>query len=341
MLLGALVGAGVELDAISAQLDRLGLDIVLRADTAQRGGLAATRVHVEVADSATPRHLADIVAMFDVLDDDVRDRAAAVFTRLALAEAAVHGTTIDEVHFHEVGALDSIADIVGVRVGFVELGLDRLHCSTLSLGSGQVSGAHGPIPIPGPAVLALLTDVAPVQSGRQPFEATTPTGAALLAEWVDNWGPMPPMTPGAVGVGAGATDSDVVMNATRLVLAASAPPMAGRDTVVELVANVDDLDPRAWPIAIDAALAAGALDAWVTPIVMKKGRPAHTFTAMCAPANRSEVSAAIFANTSTIGVREREVERTVLDRHDVEVDVEGQRIRVKVCLLYTSPSPRD
>lgn len=327
MLLGALVGAGVDLDVISEQVDRLGLGIALRTEAVQRGGCAATRVHVEVADTVTTRHLVDIVAMFDVLDAEVRNRSTAVFERLARAEAAVHGTTVDEVHFHEVGALDSIADIVGVCTGFVQLGLDRLHCSTLSLGSGQTSGAHGPIPIPGPAVLALLTDVAPAQSGRQTFEATTPTGAALLAEWVDVWGPMPAMAPAAVGVGAGATESDVVMNATRLVLSQVS---AGRDVVIELVANVDDLDPRLWPVAIDAALAAGALDAWVTPIIMKKGRPAHSFSAMCAPADRDAVSASMFANTSTIGLREREVERTVLDRHDIEVDVDGQRIRVKI-----------
>ncbi len=313
------------------RIDRLGLDIALRAEPVVRGGLGATKVHVDVAQTDTVRHLPQIVELLATLDEPTRGRSIAVFERLATAEAAVHRTSIDEVHFHEVGALDSIADVVGVCAGFVELGLDAVHCSTLSLGSGTTRGAHGPIPVPAPAVLAVLDGIGRVTAGPAPYESTTPTGAALLAEWVDVWGPLPPMRSHAVGMGAGTTDTDAVANVCRLVL--GEPPArtpAAADAVVQIDTNVDDLDPRIWPEAIAAVLAAGALDAWVTPIVMKKGRPAHTFSALCDGSLVDDVVDAIFAETSTIGVRRHVVERDVLDRRETTVEVDGHVIRVKV-----------
>ena len=218
MLLGALVGAGVPLEVPAAPIDALDLGVTLSVEQVQRASLDAIRIHVDVPEATVVRHLPDILAMFAPLEPDVRAIATAVFERLAEAEARVHGTSIDQVHFHEVGALDSIADIVGTAAGIVHLGLDRIHCSTLSLGSGSTRGAHGPMPIPAPAVLELLTGVAPTQAGPAPFESTTPTGAAVLATIVDEWSPMPPMTVTAVGKGAGGRDSDQVANLLRLVL---------------------------------------------------------------------------------------------------------------------------
>lgn len=222
MLLGALVDVGVPLDVVSAPIDALGLGIRLRTEPVTRAGIGALRVHVDVPESRTLRHLPEIVDLLASTDPPVRDAARAVFTHLADAEASVHRVEPDRVHFHEVGALDSIADIVGVCAGFVHLraasGLTRVHASTLSLGSGRARSAHGPLPVPVPAVVELLTGIAPVAAGPAPFESTTPTGAALLAEWVDTWGAMPAMTIESTGAGAGGRDSDELCNALRVVL---------------------------------------------------------------------------------------------------------------------------
>jgi uncharacterized protein (TIGR00299 family) protein len=327
MLLGALADVGVELAVLQGAIDRLDLDIVLRRADVERCGLGATKIDVDVPSTDAVRHLSDVVELLSRLDPSVRDRAVGVFERLARAEARVHRSTVDEVHFHEVGALDSIADVVGVCAGLVELGLDVLHCSTLSLGTGTTRGAHGPIPVPAPAVLAVLDGIGRVAAGQAPYESTTPTGAALLAEWVDAWGPLPEMTAHAIGMGAGTKDTDVVANVCRIVLG---DPLAERGGIVQIDTNIDDMDPRVWPEAITAVLDAGAVDAWVTPIVMKKGRPAHTFSALCPASLVDAVSDAVFANTSTIGMRRHTVEREVLKRSETTIDVDGQVVRVKM-----------
>jgi len=211
MMLGALVGAGVPLTVLQTSLDPFDLGISLRVEDVQRGGLGATKVHVDVPETRTMRHLPEI-------DPSVRQSASAVFQRLAEAEASVHQTSIDEVHFHEVGALDSIADVVASCAGIQHLNLEAIYCSTLSLGNGNTRGAHGPIPVPVPAVLQIMKGVTAVQAGPAPFESTTPTGAALLAELVDVWGPMPPMTIDTIGMGAGTKDSTEVANVLRVVL---------------------------------------------------------------------------------------------------------------------------
>ncbi len=329
MLLGALVGAGVPLGVLRASVEPLDLDIALRAEQVIRAGLGATKIHVDVPETAVARRLPDVLALLSGLAPPVRDSATAVFERLAAAEATVHRTPIDEVHFHEVGALDSIADVVAACAGFAHLGLSELHCSTLSLGNGQTRGAHGPLPVPAPAVLELLSGVGPVRSGPAPFESATPTGAALLATLVTAWGPMPPMTIAGVGVGAGSKDPDELANVLRLVTGDRAAT-TGTEPAVQIDANIDDLDPRIWPTAIARALDAGAHDAWVTPISMKKGRPAHTFSVLCAPADAATIRAVVFAQTSTIGVREHAVARHTLARAESTVTVDGETIRVKV-----------
>ncbi|HAY69203.1 MAG TPA: hypothetical protein DCY82_13125 [Acidimicrobiaceae bacterium] len=224
MMLGALVGAGVPLTVLQTSLDPFDLGISLRVEDVQRGGLGATKVHVDVPETRTMRHLPEILALFESLDPSVRQSASAVFQRLAEAEASVHQTSIDEVHFHEVGALDSIADVVASCAGIQHLNLEAIYCSTLSLGNGNTRGAHGPIPVPVPAVLQIMKGVTAVQAGPAPFESTTPTGAALLAELVDVWGPMPPMTIDTIGMGAGTKDSTEVANVLRVVL--GQPPLS-------------------------------------------------------------------------------------------------------------------
>ncbi|MEM7093069.1 MAG: LarC family nickel insertion protein [Actinomycetota bacterium] len=218
MLLGAVHGAGVPLEALQEPLDLLDLGIVLRRADVERGGIGAIKVDADVPETRTLRHLPEILRLFEALPASVAERAGQAFERLARAEAAVHRTSIDEVHFHEVGALDSIADVVGACAGLEHLALDEIHCSTLSLGSGHARGAHGPLPVPVPAVLELTRGGVPVQAGPAPYESTTPTGAAVLVTSVEQWGSMPPMTIEAIGMGAGSKDTDVVANVLRLVV---------------------------------------------------------------------------------------------------------------------------
>jgi uncharacterized protein (TIGR00299 family) protein len=235
------------------------------------------------------------------------------------------------VHFHEVGALDCIADVVGVVAGAGHLGAERMLCSTLSLGSGQSRTEHGVIPVPVPAVLELLAGVASARAGRARFESTTPTGAALLVTLIEEWGPMPELTIGSVGMGAGTRDAAEVANVLRVVVgeAAVSQTIGVVTTELQIEANVDDLDPRVWPSAIAAVLAAGASDAWVTPITMKKGRPAFTLGVLCTIDRAVEVRDEVFRQTSTIGLREFAVTKRALAREEGAVEIDGHRIRVK------------
>ena len=331
MLLGALVGAGVPLATIDAAVQAIAPEpIRLAAEAVTRSGLAATRVRVEVAESTTHRGLGDVHALLAAapLDDRVRERAGAAFERLATAEAAVHGTTTDQVHFHEVGALDAIADVVGVCAGLVHLGLDALTCSTMAVGGGSVEAAHGRLPVPPPAVAELLRGV-PSVGGPVDRELCTPTGAALVTTWATGYGPQPAMRVHAIGVGAGGRDLPGHPNVLRLLVGEDVDAGAPH-TQLLLEANVDDLDPRLWPAVLDRLLGAGAADAWLTPILMKKGRPAHTLSVLTDAAQRAAILDVVFAETTTIGLRERTVGKVALDREVRTVDVEGQPIRVKV-----------
>ncbi len=300
-----------------------------------RNGFAATRVHVEVADSSTHRTWRDIEALLGAagLADPVRARAHATFERLAVAEAAVHGTSPADVDFHEVGALDAIADVVGVCAGLEHLGLDALVVSAVAVGSGRVRGAHGEMPVPPPAVVELLRDV-PSYAGPGERELCTPTGAALLTSQATGYGPQPAMTVRSVGVGAGGRDPGTHANVLRLLLGdpAAAPTTGSATGLLVLEANVDDLDPRLWPNVIAALLAAGASDAWLTPIVMKKGRPAHTLSALVTADGADAVRTEIFRQTSTIGLREITVGKTALERRMRTVRVDGHDIAVKLAL---------
>jgi uncharacterized protein (TIGR00299 family) protein len=297
-----------------------------------RHGLGATRVHVHTPDSATHRTWADVRALLGEADlaPAVREGALAVFERLAVAEGRVHRVEPDVVHFHEVGALDALADVVGVVAALEHLGLQRLTASPVTLGSGSARGAHGVVPIPGPAVLELLAGV-PVQAGPVALEMCTPTGAALLAAHVTEWTALPPMRVQRVGVGAGGRDPEELPNVVRLVLGEPAH-QAGAASPVVLETNVDDLDPRLWPAVLDALFAAGASDAWLTPILMKKGRPAHTLSVLCAPDAVARVQAEVFAATSTIGLRIVPVGKVALERATSSVEVLGGRVGVKVAV---------
>jgi uncharacterized protein (TIGR00299 family) protein len=335
MLLGALLGAGVPVEVVSAAVASVAPEhVAIGPETVTRNGFAATRCHVKVADSTTHRTWRDVRALLEDarLDEDVRARALATFERLAVAEATVHGTEPDQVHFHEVGALDAIADVVGACAGLAHLALDELVVSPVAVGSGTVRGAHGVLPVPPPAVVELLRGV-PSYAGPGASELCTPTGAAVLTAAATSYGPQPGMSVRRVGVGAGGRDPDTHANVLRLLVGEPLRPGAhGTTGPMLLEANVDDLDPRLWPLVIAALLDAGASDAWLTPIVMKKGRPAHTLTALVAADRADVVRTEIFRQTSTIGLRETTLAKTALDRAMRTVLVGGHEVRVKLAL---------
>ncbi len=344
MLLAALLDAGADeallVEAVAAVAPE---PVSLRSEQVRRGGLAARRTYVEVADSATHRGLGEVLSLIDAadLDEVVAGHAREVFTLLARAEAGVHGISPDAVSFHEIGALDAIADIVGVCAGFVALGLDAVHCGPVTVGSGRVSTRHGWLSVPAPAVAALLRGV-PTAAGPVAAEMCTPTGAALLRHWVTDWGPQPLMAVQAVGTGAGSRDFPDHPNVVRLFVGTPAhvsstrPPdrQAGQravtDTAVVYETNVDDLDPRLWPLVLQRLLDAGASDAWLVPIVMKKGRPAHTLSVLTRPDRAAAVRETIFTETSAIGLRELLVGKHALDRDFGSVQIQGQPISIKI-----------
>lgn len=360
MLLGALVGAGVPVDVLQAAISAIAPEpITLRVERVSRNGFAATRCHVEIADSVQHRSWRDIRTLLLTADlpDDVRDLSVRVFERLALAEAAVHGGDPLDVSFHEVGALDAIADVVGVSAGFVHLGscaphrpMDRSQAhnpeaaamavvvSPVAVGSGSIHGAHGTLPVPPPAVAELLRGVpsyaGPV--GAPATELCTPTGAAILTTLATSWGPQPAMTTQVIGVGAGSRDPAGHANVLRMLVSTGSTEGDGSTDgdgatpPLLIESNIDDLDPRVWPAVIAALLSAGASDAWLTPILMKKGRPAHTLSVLVAADKAAGVRAAIFRETSTIGLREQPLGKHSLDREMVTVEVDGQVIAVKL-----------
>jgi uncharacterized protein (TIGR00299 family) protein len=342
MLLGALLDAGADLNAVCAALDRLATEpIKLRAEQVRRHGLRATRVVVDVAPSAVLRGPAEIECLLTSADLPPGAEAVAreVFERLARAEARVHGVEVSEVHFHEVGALDSLADVVGCAVALDSLGLlsadARRQVSTVALGAGTARTEHGRIPVPVPATLELLTTAgAPVSAGPADRELCTPTGAALLVALATGWGDLPELSPRATGSGAGTADPPDRPNLLRVVIGdAVADPSSAHhwreDDLRVVEATVDDLDPRLWPGVLDDLVAAGAADAWLTPVLMRKGRPGYVVTALTAPSSLDAVFRALTVTTTTLGARVHGVERRALPRDSVAVDVDGQIVHVK------------
>ena len=336
MLLGACLDAGAELAVVRAAIDRLDLPerIEVTGEPTQRAGIGATRAIVSTAESRHRRTLPEVLALLEGLDPAVREPAAEVFRHLAEAEGTVHRVPAEEVHFHEVGALDSIADVVGVVAALGSLDLDRLVCSPIALGGGRARTEHGPIPVPGPAVVELLrAHDAPGFGGPVDFELATPTGVALMVTLADGFGPLPELRPELVGVGAGTAEPEGHANLTRLVVGRPVAMGAAAVREVVLEANVDDLDPRLWPGVLSALMDAGASDAWLTPILMKKGRPAHTLSVLGRPEVVAELERVVLAHTTTIGLRRHAVDKVALPRETVEVEVYGEQVRVKLARL--------
>ena len=271
-------------------------------------------------------------------------RAKALFQRLGAAEAAIHGTTLDKVHLHEVGALDSIIDIVGAVYAIESLGVERIVASPLNVGSGTVRSAHGLYPVPAPATMRLLTG-APIYSGHQQAEMVTPTGALLVSAYATEFGAIPPMTVSAVGYGAGSRDFADTPNVLR-VLIGDADAKAPSTSVVVIEADIDDMNPQIFGVVMDRLQAEGALDVFYTAIQMKKNRPGTLLTVVAPPETRERLTAIIFRETTTIGVRYREMSRECLDREEVTVTTPLGPVRVKVArrdgrVLNASPEFED
>jgi uncharacterized protein (TIGR00299 family) protein len=344
MTLGALIDLGVPEEAVRAELAKLPVrNYTLARERVKRGALFGTKIHVHVEghdaafdhhhdhhgrDTHAHTHYRDIKAMLQQhLTGDVRARALAIFDRIAVVEARLHGVTVEEVAFHEVGAVDSIVDIVGAAAALAWLQPSRISSRRVPLGGGSVDTAHGRLPVPAPATLELLAG-AEVEAGGD-SELTTPTGAGILAASVGAWGPLPPMRVIAIGWGAG--DRELADRPNLLRVVAGEPrAQANEEDMALIEANIDDMNPELCEPLLEALFAAGAVDAWFTPIVMKKSRPALTVGALCSAAARAQVAAALLSESTTIGVRFSSVSRTVLPRRFVEVDTPWGVVPVKV-----------
>ena len=336
MLLGALASLGA-VDPTGLP-DRLGVDADVAVTEVSRAGLAATAVSVVPAEDQPPRHLGDILGLLADADlpEPVRVAAGAVFQRLATVEAALHQATADTVHFHEVGGVDAVIDVAGACLGLHALRLDRLVVSPIALGGGTARSAHGRLPVPGagrPRAARRNRPVVVRRAGRG-RAGDADRDRAVVAEHATTSGPMPELTVERIGSGAGGRDLGDHPNLLRLVVGTEViDESAGSAAAAEwltVAANVDDLDPRLWPAVLDAVLAAGAADVWLTPILMKKGRPAHTVTALTTRSSAAAVRETLAGQTSTIGMRESPVMKYALDRSWIETAVLGHPVRVKL-----------
>ncbi len=317
MILGALVDAGVSLESLRAELAKLSLQgYRLTAREVKKGAFRATKVDVEVDPQAHKRHrnLIEIVGLLERsgLPARVKADATRIFTRLAEAEARVHGTTVNEVRFHDVGAVDAIVDVTGAVAGLYLLGVEAVHVSALPLGGGVVEGPHGKIPIPAPGAAELLKGF-PVYDNGVRAELVTPTGAAILTTLAAPSGSMPRMTVERVGYGAGSMDLSIP-NLLRCFVGTASSESEGRESVVQLETTIDDMSPQLYEPLMERLLEAGALDVFLTPVIMKRSRPGVVLTALIEPSKVGDLSTILFEESTTIGVRWTDYQRTRLER---------------------------
>jgi len=337
MILGALVDAGAPFEALARELDGLGV-VGYRLERREviKAGFRATKVDVAlVRHEAGHRGLRDILDILERgrLAPAVRDMASRVFRRLAEAEARVHGTTPERVHFHDVGAVDAIVDVTGACIGLHLLGVDAMHVGALPVGGGFVEGPHGRMPVPGPATAELLKGFPTVDTGIR-RELVTPTGAAILTTLAAGAGVMPAMRVTAVGYGAGTMDLETP-NVLRLFLgeASAAAGTAATETIVQVETTVDDMSPQLYEPLLERLLEAGALDVWLTPVIMKRSRPGVVLTALCEPGRVADLSRLLFEESSTIGVRWTAYQRSRLERDMVRLETAYGPVTFKVSRL--------
>ena len=330
MLVGALADAGADPIAVVSAVASLEAGAIVSFEKVRRRGIAATRYLVSAEETTVHRHLSQILKMIGAaaISDRAKRNAEAVFRKLGEAEAEVHQVPIEKVHFHEVGAADSIADIVGACVALDVLGVETVVCSPVNVGSGTVQTEHGVLPVPAPATARLLQN-APVYSRGPAVELTTPTGAAAAAALASEFGVLPPMKIARTGYGAGCRDFAEHANVLRVIL--GKPTGAQEALEVSVIeANIDDLNPQVLAYAAERLLEAGALDVALQPLVMKKGRPGNLLRVIARPEDREMLAQLIFAETSTLGLRMYSAERRVQARSSAEVATPYGTVRVKV-----------
>ncbi|PYN79008.1 MAG: nickel pincer cofactor biosynthesis protein LarC [Candidatus Rokuibacteriota bacterium] len=337
MIMASLVDAGVPLAALRAELAKLSLEgWTLTAREVRKGAFRATKVDVEVDPGAHHhrRSLRDILQIFErsSLEASVKERATRIFTRLADAEARVHGTDREAVHFHDVGAVDAIIDVTGGVIALDLAGVAAVHVSALPLGGGLVDGPHGKIPVPGPGTAELLRGFPVVDTGVR-AELVTPTGAAILTTLAASAGRMPPLTVEAVGYGAGTIDLPDTPNILRCFLGETIVGVAGDETVLQVETTIDDMSPQLYETLIERVFDAGALDVFLQPVIMKRGRPGVVVTALCVPERVGDLSRALFEESTTIGVRWSEWRRARLERDVVVLTTAYGAIPFKVSRL--------
>ena len=337
MTLGALLDAGVSVERLRGELQGLNLPgWELSTEKVWKNGMAATYAKVRTQDTQTHRSLSTILGIIEKssLAPGVKERGAAIFTKLGEAEAAVHDVPLEKIHFHEVGAVDAIVDIVGACIGFGALGIESFACSALNVGGGTAKMAHGVLPVPAPATARLLLGKPTYSNGVQK-ELVTPTGAAIVATLCSSFGPQPPMSVTSIGYGAGTADLEGQPNVLRLMVGESAEKRAAAEseTIRVLEANLDDMNPQIYGYFLEKALAAGALDVFATPVQMKKNRPGTLVTVLCKPEDEAMFHEMLFAETTTLGVRGHTAERRVLARQWETVHTAFGEVRIKVARL--------
>ncbi len=337
MILGALVDAGVSVKKLQELLAGLQItEFDLKVQTVNKDGFSAKKLDVLVTDQPPERHLKEIKELIknSSLPESIQNRALRIFQRIVEIEAGIHNVPVEQVHLHELGGTDTIIDITGTLLALDLLGIAKIYSSPVPLGKGFIAGAHGQIPLPSPATTALLNGV-PIYGRDIESELVTPTGAALLVELVDEFGPLPPMTLTAVGYGAGGRDLPIP-NLLRVLVGEITPDeTATLDQLVILETNLDDLNPEVYPHVIDSLFSAGALDVTLTSIQMKKNRPGTKIEVLCKPSDKDGLRAILFQETSTLGIKQSLVERFALPRTIQKVQTSYGKVRVKIA--ETSP----
>lgn len=332
MILGAMVDAGLSIDKLKELLSGLNLkEFDIQAKIVDKNGFTATKVDVLVTEQPPERHLKEIkdIIQKSSLPPAVQNRALQIFERIAKTEATIHNKSIDQVHLHELGGTDTIIDITGTLLALDHLEISKIYASPVPLGKGFIKGAHGQIPLPSPATISLLKGI-PIYGRDIDAELVTPTGAALLAELVDDFGPAPPMVLETVGYGAGGRDLPIPNLLRVFIGEISSSDSATLDHLAVLETNLDDLNPEIYPYVIESLFGAGALDVTLTPIQMKKNRPGTQIQVLCEPSMMDSMRSILFRETTTLGIKQILVDRYSLPRTIQEVETPYGKIRVKI-----------